>query len=302
MTSHFAGILPVLATPFTLQEELDLPSLRRLIVHARSEGAHGLVALGLASETALLSEVERKSIIETLVASVNGGLPVIAGLQAASTAEAVRWARWLAEAGVAGLMVLPPPGPVDTSSLVKHYVALAEAAAIPLIVQDCPQVVGYGISVDALARMAEASANIQYVKLEAQPSAPLMNALKARLGDRLAMIVGWGGIGFIEAMQRGAVACMPGTYLLRPLVQIYERMCAGDIEGARGIYAAILPVLAGASQSLTMFIHAAKHLLARQGIIAHPTLRQPAMLMDERALAELDAWWEFAMRELSQEV
>ena len=54
-----------------------------------------------------------------------------------------------------------------------------------------------------------------------------MEALREQSGDRLAMLVGWGGIGFIEALERGAVGCMPGADAIGPMAQVYERYMAG---------------------------------------------------------------------------
>lgn len=286
----FRGVLAVLCTPFYPDESLDYDSLKSLTDHVLAEGTHAVVCLGLASETNRLSEEEKRGIVQTVVAQVDGRTPVLSGLQAASTVEAVRMARWLVEAGAVGLMVLPPPGPVDTAGVLQFYTAVAGAVDVPIMVQDCPQVVGYGLTANVIAQMAEECPSIQYVKLEAQPAWPLMEALKEQVGNRLKMLVGWGGIGFIEALERGAAGCMPGADAIGPMAQVYERYVAGDIAGARAIYAAILPVLVAKGGSLQSFIQSAKHLLAQTGAIEHATVRQPVTPIDERSLRELDTW------------
>ena len=286
----FHGVLAVLCTPFMPDESLDYDSLRRLTDHVLDEGAHAVVCLGLASETNRLSEEEKQLVVETVVEQVGDRVPVISGLQTSATVEAVRQARWLVEAGVVGLMVLPPPGPVDAGGVVQFYTAVADAVDVPIMIQDCPQVVGYGLTAGMIAQMAERCSNIQYVKLEAQPAWPLMEALREQSGDRLAMLVGWGGIGFIEALERGAVGCMPGADAIGPMAQVYERYMAGDIEGARAVYAAILPVLVAKGANLQMFIQSAKHLLVRAGAIEHATVREPVTAVDAQSLRELDTW------------
>ncbi len=297
--SNFHGVLAVLCTPFYPDESVDYDSLRRLAYYVIAEGTHSIVCLGLASETNRLSEEEKQRIVQTVVAQVDGRVPVLSGLQAASTVEAGRMARWLVEADVAGLMVLPPPGPVDMSGVQQFYAAVAEAVDVPIMVQDCPQVVGYGLSAGVIAQMAEQCPNIQYVKLEAQPSWPLMEALKEQCGAQLKMLVGWGGIGFIEALERGAVGCMPGTDAIGPMRQVYDRYVDGDIETARAIYAAMLPVLVAKGGNLQSFIQSAKHLLVRAGAIDHPTVRQPVTPIDEQSLHELDTWSRLTSETLS---
>ena len=288
--SNFHGVLAVLCTPFSPDETVDYNSLRRLSDYVISEGTHAIVCLGLASETNRLSEEEKQRIVQTVVAQVDGRVPVLSGLQAASTPEAVRMARWLAAAGVMGHMVLPPPGPVDMAGVQQFYAAVAEAVDVPIMVQDCPQVVGYGLSASVIAQMADRNPNIQYVNLEAQPAWPLMEALKEQVGDRLKMLVGWGGIGFIEALERGAVGCMPGADAIGPMRHVYERYTAGDVATARAVYAALLPVLVAKGGNLQSFIQSAKHLLVQAGAIAHATVRQPATPVDDQSLRELDAW------------
>lgn len=298
--SEFRGVLAVLCTPFYPDESLDYGSLKSLTDHVLAEGTHAVVCLGLASETNRLSEEEKRRIVQTVVAQVDGRVPVISGLQAASTVEAVRMARWLEAAGVVGLMVLPPPGSVDMAGVEQFYTAVAEAVDVPIMVQDCPQVVGYGLSASVIAQMAEQCSNIQYVKLEAQPAWPLMEALKEQAGDRLRLLVGWGGIGFIEALERGVVGCMPGADAIRPMRQVYERYAAGDIDGARAIYAAILPVLVAKGGNLQSFIQSAKHLLVRAGAIDHATVRQPVTPIDEQSLRELDTWSQLTDKQLAK--
>ncbi len=298
--NSFHGVLAVLPTPFLPDESLDYDSLRRLTGYTLSEGTHGVVCLGLASETNRLSEAEKRRVVDTVVAQVDGRAPVIAGLQAASTVEAARMARWLAEAGVVGLMVLPPPGPVDMAGVAQFYTAVAAAADVPIMVQDCPQVVGYGLTADIIGQMAARSPNIRYVKLEAQPAWPLMEALRAQLGDRLEMLVGWGGIGFIEALERGAVGCMPGADAISPMAQVYERFVAGDVDTARAIYAAVLPVLVTKGASVQTFIQSAKYLLACAGAIDHATVRQPVTALDAQSLRELETWSRLADEALGQ--
>jgi 4-hydroxy-tetrahydrodipicolinate synthase len=298
--SNFHGVLAVLCTPFYPDETVDYNSLRRLADYVIEEGTHAIVCLGLASETNRLSEEEKHGIIQTIVAQVDGRVPVLSGLQAASTPEAVRMARWLEAADVAGLMVLPRPGPVDMAGVQQFYTAVAEAVDVPIMVQDCPQVVGYGLSANVIAQMADQCPNIQYVKLEAQPAWPLMEALKDQVGDRLKMLVGWGGIGFIEALERGAVGCMPGADAIGPMRQVYERYVAGDIDGARAIYAAILPVLTAKGGNLQSFIQSAKHLLVRAEAIDHATVRQPVTPIDDQSLRELDTWSRLTDKQLAK--
>ena len=110
----------------------------------------------------------------------------------------------------------------------QFYTSVADAVDVPIMVQDCPQVVGYGLTAGMIAQMAERCSNIQYVKVGgAARVASDGSAARAKLGDRLAMLVGWGGIGFIEALERGAVGCMPGADAIGPMAQRLRALYGG---------------------------------------------------------------------------
>ena len=106
--AQFPGIYVALITPFTESGEVDYPRLREHVDWLISEGIHGLVPTGSCGEYAALSDQERAQVVETIIRTAAGRVPVVVGTAAPSTAKAVGWANHAKEAGAAGLMLLPP--------------------------------------------------------------------------------------------------------------------------------------------------------------------------------------------------
>jgi len=82
----FGGVFSVLPTPFDPSGELDLDSLARVIDLFLADGVSGFTALGVTSEIARLTEPERDRVLDAVLASVNGRVPVVAG----TTADGLR--------------------------------------------------------------------------------------------------------------------------------------------------------------------------------------------------------------------
>ena len=83
----FGGVFSVLPTPFTPSGDIDLASLKRVVDLFIADGVNGFTALGVTSEVARLTEAERDAVLDTVVAQVNGRVPVVAGATAEGLAH-----------------------------------------------------------------------------------------------------------------------------------------------------------------------------------------------------------------------
>src|SRR5437764_3259105 len=140
--AQFPGIYVALITPFTESGEVDYSRLREHVDWLISEGIHGLVPTGSCGEYAALSDQERAQVVETIIRTAAGRVPVVVGTAAPSTAKAVGWANHAKEAGAAGLMLLPPINyRPSRREVVAWYGALSQVG-LPII--------DYNISFDTL--------------------------------------------------------------------------------------------------------------------------------------------------------
>ncbi|MCH2164868.1 MAG: 4-hydroxy-tetrahydrodipicolinate synthase [Marinovum sp.] len=134
----FKGSMPALVTPFK-NSKVDLDALKSLVEWHIAEGSHGLVPVGTTGESPTLTHDEHELVIETVVKTVAGRIPVIAGAGSNNTEEALRFVRHAKTVGADGALVVTPYYNKPTQrGLIAHFTALAEAVDIPIIIYNIP--------------------------------------------------------------------------------------------------------------------------------------------------------------------
>ncbi|QFT74221.1 4-hydroxy-tetrahydrodipicolinate synthase [Ruegeria sp. THAF33] len=134
----FKGSMPALVTPFN-NGELDLKTLKHLVDWQISEGSTGLVPVGTTGESPTLSHEEHETVIEVVVKTAAGRVPVIAGAGSNNTVEAVRFVQFAEKVGAdAALVVTPYYNKPTQRGLIAHFQALHAAADIPIIIYNIP--------------------------------------------------------------------------------------------------------------------------------------------------------------------
>src|SRR5689334_13370494 len=105
------GIFPVLQIPFTPGQPVDTVdegALRRQVDFCLACGVHGLVVPALASESMVLTDDERRFVVEVVIDQTRHRIPVVANVAATSTNAAIAFARHAREQGAEAVMALPP--------------------------------------------------------------------------------------------------------------------------------------------------------------------------------------------------
>ena len=134
----FKGSMTALVTPFR-NGELDLDALKKLVNWQISEGTTGLVPVGTTGESPTLSHEEHETVVETVVKTVAGRVPVIAGAGSNNTAEAIRFVEFAARIGAdAALVVTPYYNKPTQRGMIAHFSTLHDCADIPIIIYNIP--------------------------------------------------------------------------------------------------------------------------------------------------------------------
>jgi 4-hydroxy-tetrahydrodipicolinate synthase len=236
--------MPALTTAFDKNLQVDLEFVAR---HARwqiENGVSGLVALGSLGEAATLPMDEKLAIIETLVGTVEGKVPVVAAVSALSTDEAVALAQRAEEQGAKGLMILPPyvyQG--DWAEMKAHVAAVLEATVLPAMLYNNPVAYGTDFTPEQIQELAAEFHNLQAVK-ESSTDVRRVTAIRALTGDRLAVFVGVDDA-IVEGIGAGAVGWIAGLVnaLPRESVDLFEWARAGKGQDAFELYRWFLPLL-----------------------------------------------------------
>jgi 4-hydroxy-tetrahydrodipicolinate synthase len=287
------GIIPILITPFDANGQIDEASLRRVTRFELDGQPDGLGVGGFASEAYKLTEAERLRCAEIVADEVNGQVPLIIGMAAASTEAAIQQARQYVSLHPAALMTLPPNTMAhDEQAWGDFYVDFANAVDVPVMVQQAPQIQAYThtvISPKALAQIAERTPNVQYFKIEGQGSAERIQMLRMLIGDRANLFGGGGGISLSEELRVGAAGLLPGTGFNEYFMRVWAVWEKGDYRGATAILREVQPLVeAVSSRGHEFSLHARKRMFKRAGIITHDYVRRPTVIPDQNALAVLD--------------
>lgn len=281
------GVCTVLITPFSDDGDVDLVSLRQLVEHDISWGIDALVCFGLASESYKLDDDERRAVLKCVLETVDGRVPVVAGVDHPGVESAAARAREATAQGVAAVMSYPPTFVrPDRDGVIEFYACLAKAAAgVPVIVQDAPLWTGVQLPVDLLAGIKEKASNVCCVKVEAPPTTAKVAAL-ARYGLR--SFGGYGAMHLAEEIRAGIVGTMPGP-VLPGLYSDLWRLAKKRFDGEFwALYTRALPLLAFQMSSLDLFVSVQKTLLARNRVIASARMRRPSTPATAQQIGWLD--------------
>lgn len=280
------GLIPVLATPFTEDGRLDLPSLRRLAEFQLRSGVDGVAVYGMAGEGFALTAAERAHVLRCVVEVVAGAVPVVAGVDATSLATAREQADTAVAGGASALMVLPPylvkP---SAAQLADFYGRLGETSGVDLMAQDAPAGTGVSMPVPLLHELAKLD-GVTSAKIEAQPTAPKIGEVLEGVPDRFAVLGGQNALFLLEELGRGAAGTMPACEFADRLRGVLDAYAAGRRADARVAFHRLLPLLRfGLQPGVAWAVH--KEVLVRRGVIDTATVRLPAGPLDRRTRWEL---------------
>lgn len=302
MKSNIQGILPVLNTPFDVNDEIDRDSLERQINWAFELGCDG-VCSAMVSEILRLTSEERVLLNRLIVEMTAGRGVVVASVGAESTKQAVYFSETAVDAGCDAIMAIPPViTRVSLTALQDYFSTLADAVPVPLIVQDASSYVGAAIPTDFYVRLLDKYGPQKILfKPEGAPIGPNLSDLRDASGGRASMFDGSGGILLVDGFRRGVVGTMPGTDLLDGIVALWNALKAGDDAAAYRIYFPICAIVALQLQAgLDGFLAIEKHILVKRGLFTTNRRREPnAWTLDTETQNEVDRLLEMLTQAIS---
>ena len=285
VTVNWQGILPAITTPFNADLTVDHGFLAQHASWLVESGSIGLVPAGSLGESATLSSQEKRAVLETCVRAVGERVPVVPGIAALSTGEAVRLARDAEAIGCRGLMVLPPyVYSSDWREMKAHVEAVIAATDLPCLLYNNPVAYRTDFLPEQIAELASEHPNLQAVK-ESSTDVRRVTAIRALLGDRLDVLVGVDDA-IVEGIAAGAVGWIAGLVnaLPRESVALYRLAREGRKPEAEALYRWFLPLLR--MDTVPKFVQLIK--LVQERVSMGTELVRPPRLPvagDERTLA-----------------
>ncbi len=162
--SVFTGAGVALVTPFT-ETGVDYQKLDELIEFQIAGGTDAIIITGTTGEASVMPDDEQIEVIKHTVEVVNHRIPVIAGCGSNDTKHGIHLSAMAEEAGADGLLsVTPYYNKTTQKGLVEHYVALAKAVSVPVILYNVPGRTGMNMTPATVARVMERCDNVVGVK------------------------------------------------------------------------------------------------------------------------------------------
>lgn len=276
-----------MATPFDPQLQVDWDGLRQLVHFQLDKDAYGLTILGVLGEAAKLTVDERKQVVDTVLETVAGRVPVVVGVSHPEVKTCIALSQSAFAAGAAGVMIAPPrmDKPTDEAVLAL-YSEIADSIDQPIVVQDFPPVNGVFMSPDFLAALAEKIPNARHLKLEDPPLMEKISAIRQRT-DKYEIFGGLGGMFLLEELKRGAAGTMTGFAFTEILVAVYRAYRDNRLADAEAIFDRYLPLIRYENQPV-INLTIRKELLRRRGAMPNAALRDPFAPIDAGTHAEID--------------
>lgn len=289
LTLH--GIHAIAYALFDGSERLDRAAMRVQTQLCIAAGVGGIAALGLATEVAKLSESERRTVIDWVAEDTAGQVPLAFTIAGNSVAEQIGLLR-AAEAAGADWVILQPPiaGTYSPNEYIRFFGRVADAAHVPVAVQNAPAYIGRGLTPDELNGLITRHPNICLLKAEG-PAAEIETLLDATDG-RIPVFNGRGGLELTDNLRAGCAGLILAPEVADRASRIYQCFRAGDEKTAEAGYRDILPAIAFVMQSLEGMVCYGKRLFAaRTGLTVHD--RAPAQRPTAFGLSQVD---QFAVR------
>src|ERR1700722_5691727 len=238
------GIIPPVVTPFTAEEELDLPRLKSHIDFMLAKGVHGIFVLGTTGEFYALDEREKQEVVAAAVAHVNGRSPVFVGTGAETTREVIRLTRMAERESASGVSVITPYfiNPMQ-AELFDHFRRVAESTQIPVVLYNNPATCG-GLSIDpeTVARLSEIS-NIIGIKDSSGDLQNTIEIIRSTPREKFSVLNGRDTL-ILAALSFGAQGAIPASCNIAPelCVGIYNSFTKGDLSAAREFQSRLHPI------------------------------------------------------------
>ena len=270
----FAGVIPILATPFRDDDSLDLSSWQRLLEFMIELGVDGVTILGVLGEANRINDEERQTLIEAAAALVRGRIPIIVGTSATGTRTAALLSRMAEDLGAKAVMVAPAKEPVPSDDrIVELYHQIAQAVSIPIVLQDHPESADVHMPAVLIARILRSVPSIGCVKEEAVPTAPKIRQLREAFGERrIPILSGLGGLYAPFDLEAGCDGFNTGFAFPEVMQALVAAARAQDWQGVHQIYSRFAALIVFEQQP---GLAIRKELLRRRGLIASPRVRHP---------------------------
>jgi 2-keto-3-deoxy-L-arabinonate dehydratase len=275
--STIQGVLPVLHLSYNTDGSISDSDLAAGIDWVFANKADGC-CLAMVTDLFRLTFAERIALNHRVMACVASRGPVVVSVGAESQAQAIAYTREAESAGASAVMVIPPlTSALGEDASEGYFRSIADATALPLIIQDASGYVGRPLSLPMQLRLfARYGAEKILFKPETNPIGPTVSRLMRETGGAARIFEGSGGLHVVETYRRGLTGIMPGSDLIDGIVALWKALRRGDEANIYRLYLPIAGMITLQAQAgIDGFMTIERHILKQRGVFSGTTGRPP---------------------------
>lgn len=295
LTNELFGVVPIIPTPFTENEEIDEDALRSLIDFAIAGGIKAVCLPAYASEFYKLTDDEKLQVVRVAVEHAAGRLKIVAQSNHPSLRVAIKLAQANVQAGADVVSLAVPRIFSLPESSLKQYLSefLQSIPHTPVLIQDFNPG-GSSISVEFIKELMDENPNFKYLKLEEPLCAPKFESIINATQGKVGLFEGWGGLYMLELVPIGIRGVMPGLAVSDILQRVFDLRRNGEDGKAFDLFEKVMPQIFFSLQNMELFHYAEKELLIARGVLSNSIARKAAYIPDASSISYI--------RELNQRV
>jgi 4-hydroxy-tetrahydrodipicolinate synthase len=240
----FGRLLTAMVTPFAPDGSLDVDGAQKLAAHLVDEQRNdALVISGTTGESPTTTDAEKETLIRAVVDAVGDRAKIVAGVGTNNTVHTVELAHSAEKAGAHGVLVVTPYyNKPPQAGVAKHFLTVADAVGLPVMVYDIPHRTGTAIATETMCRIAEHERIVAVKDAKGDFAASSWVTKRTDLayysGDDASTLplLAIGGVGLV-----GTSTHFTGA-IVKDMIEAYER---GDVAAALDLHRRALPLFSG---------------------------------------------------------
>lgn len=243
--NSFGPVMTAMVTPFNETNQLNISSLRRLILHLLKHGTTSLVVTGTTGEAPTLTAIERLRVWETAIDFASGAIPIVVGVGTNNTKTTIHNVKLAEEVGAdAVLIVTPYYNKPNQLGLLTHFKEVANSTDLPIFLYNIPSRTGVSLSLETILELAEVK-NIVGIK-DSSGNLELLKALKEQAPADFLLYSG-DDSNYLNALKLGCdgVVSVASHVAGLQMNQIYQLYKNGQVEEAEALNEKLAPLYQG---------------------------------------------------------
>lgn len=288
-TTNPTGLYPILYAYFDENNKLRRDAISRQVQCCIDSGADGIAVLGLITETGQLSVAERENVIAWTAEAIDGRVPLAATITGDTAQAQTALGRMAVSSGASWLILQPPQDHKPSEQqLMRFFGEVMDSVDVPVGIQNFPEVLGVGLSADAVGELHRQHPNFTVMKGEG-PVYQIRQYMDASDGG-IGIFNGRGGLELPDNLRAGCAGIIPAPDVADIQAKMFKAFKSDDHETLDRLYRDTLPYVVFVMQSIYFALVYGKRLTAqRMGIDGDVMPRSVDAPLDDFGLERLAA-------------